>query len=357
MKQNHFDVAVIGLGGMGCASVYHLSKAGMRVVGIDRLPQRSSLRASTTYRGVRHAYFDDDRHVRLAIDATAGFVDLERQAGTNLLKQCSGMLIGHPAHPVMTGVVESAKKHELPFSRISATTLRKQYPQLRFDPSMEGVVEERAGYVDADAANAAFLSLATNAQLHFDTTVSNVDGSNVKVRLNTNQGIFTADRVVWCTGAWHTRIPLTLSRQFQVVVATSGQIPFFNAVTLGSPTSFYALPNPDGQTVVGQHHGGRACSQSDAFVPYDEEELLALRDFVARTFSIKPEYTETRLGIYANTATKTGFVDFDEEDSRFVLCGGFSGHGYKFAPEVGASVTALLLGSQNKDAYSLWRKS
>ena len=54
-----YDVAVIGTGGVGSATVYALAKAGVKVIGLDRFDpphDRGSSHGDT--RVIRKAYFE-----------------------------------------------------------------------------------------------------------------------------------------------------------------------------------------------------------------------------------------------------------------------------------------------------------
>jgi sarcosine oxidase len=35
---NHYDVIILGTGGVGSATVFHLARRGAKVLGIDRFP-------------------------------------------------------------------------------------------------------------------------------------------------------------------------------------------------------------------------------------------------------------------------------------------------------------------------------
>lgn len=341
---------------MGCASVYHLASAGLRVIGLDQFGPTNGRRASSHYRGVRQAYFDDERHVELAIESTSLFRELQARVSQQLLWQTGGLLVGPPEHLVMKGVAQSAREHALDVEALSSAQLRSRYSSFCFEAGSEGLLEKNAGYVNADAVNAAHLALAPKATIHWDTEVQHVDREGERVVLRTQRGDFSASRLVMATGAWlQETLGLTLQRQWQVVLPMRAPLPLFNVVSEAWPHSFYGLPTGANQLAIGQHHGGRTCTIEDAFTSASAEELGPLNRFVSEALGRSAAAMNARVGLYAVSANKRGHVDFDPSDERVVLVGGFSGHGFKFAPAVGRAVAELLHNAQRASPFSIWR--
>ncbi len=62
---DRYDVAVVGVGGMGSAALYHLARRGVRVVGLERFDvphERGSSHGVT--RIIRQAYFEHSDYAR-----------------------------------------------------------------------------------------------------------------------------------------------------------------------------------------------------------------------------------------------------------------------------------------------------
>ena len=76
-----YDCIVLGLGGIGSASLYHLASRGARVIGIDQYPLAHDLGSSHgDTRAIRLAYFEHPDYVPLLRRAYA----LWEQAGRPL---------------------------------------------------------------------------------------------------------------------------------------------------------------------------------------------------------------------------------------------------------------------------------
>jgi sarcosine oxidase/N-methyl-L-tryptophan oxidase len=54
-------------------------------------------------------------------------------------------------------------------------------------------------------------------------------------------------------------------------------------------------------------------------------------------------YREGKACMYSLTPDRHFVVDRDPRDPRVIVCGGFSGHGFKFAPVIGEIASQLAL--------------
>src|ERR687884_807101 len=91
------DVIVIGLGAMGSATLYELSRRGVRALGIDQFAPPHRL-GSTHGRSriIREAYFEHPLYVPLVRRAYELWDELERASGRRLLRRTGGLMLGPP---------------------------------------------------------------------------------------------------------------------------------------------------------------------------------------------------------------------------------------------------------------------
>src|SRR5947199_8769793 len=114
MEHGHFDVIVIGLGGMGSATAFELARRGRRVLGLGQFARghdRGSSHGHT--RIIRKAYYEHPDYVPLVGRAFEGWHDLEQRTGRRLLTPCPCLTIGPAESSLVTGVLESARQHAL----------------------------------------------------------------------------------------------------------------------------------------------------------------------------------------------------------------------------------------------------
>src|SRR5436189_4545707 len=111
----HFDVIVIGAGGVGSAALYHLARRGARVLGLDRFPpghDRGSSHGQT--RIIRQAYHEHPNYVPLLLRAYELWRELERVVDKKLFYEV-GLLFGGPSDDaIIAGVELASKRYDLP---------------------------------------------------------------------------------------------------------------------------------------------------------------------------------------------------------------------------------------------------
>src|SRR5258708_28686575 len=107
-----YDVIIAGLGAMGSAAAYHLSLAGLRVLGLDRFhPPHDRGSSHGRTRIIREAYFEHPLYVPLVQRAYLLWAKLESAAGRRLLLPTGGLMIGPPGGVIVGGALRSAAEH------------------------------------------------------------------------------------------------------------------------------------------------------------------------------------------------------------------------------------------------------
>src|SRR5437762_9748717 len=110
----HYDVIIVGLGAMGSASAYHISKGRQRVLGLDRFqPPHQFGSSHGLTRIIREAYFEHPLYVPLVQRAYELWGDLEKKSGRQLLLQTGGVMVGPPEGMLVSGSKRSAEEHNL----------------------------------------------------------------------------------------------------------------------------------------------------------------------------------------------------------------------------------------------------
>src|SRR6266481_1881204 len=103
-----YDVIVVGLGAMGSATVYQLSRRGLRVLGLEAFEVGHRLGSSHgESRVIRLAYYEHPNYVPLLHRAYALWAELERESGESLLRITGGLMIGGPDSPLVSGAQAS----------------------------------------------------------------------------------------------------------------------------------------------------------------------------------------------------------------------------------------------------------
>src|SRR5271165_1007526 len=109
MTVSNFDVIVVGVGGMGSATVFELARRGYRVLGLEQHTLGHDQGSSHGHtRIIRQAYYEHPAYVPLVQRSQERWYELEQTVGRHLLTSCGCLSIGRPDSQLLTGIRESA---------------------------------------------------------------------------------------------------------------------------------------------------------------------------------------------------------------------------------------------------------
>ena len=90
-----YDVAVVGLGGMGSAILANCAARGTSVVGLEQFTPAHDLGSSHgKTRMIRQAYFEDPAYVPLVLRSYELWHELERASGEAILRLTGVLSVG-----------------------------------------------------------------------------------------------------------------------------------------------------------------------------------------------------------------------------------------------------------------------
>lgn len=356
-------VAIVGLGGMGSAAAFHLARAGVEVIGLERWHAGHDRSGSAgSLRGFRMAYFQNPAYVALAKRAEALWRTLDGGTGA-LFKQTGGALIGAAGHPVIRGVQASSAVHDLGVERVSPEQALERLPGLPARLDEVVLWAPRAGVLDPKACDHAHRegARAAGARLVENTALEGLVVCKSGFRIQTDQEEFSADWVIVSPGVWMGDSALGISlpslcvtRQIQgdFVADERWTRGLWNLAPAGVRHAFYGNGRGEGELTVGQYLGG-APGLSER--PPDTEEMGRIQDFVdARLHGLGPAL-RWRVGHSIDTPDRAPLIGAHPEHSRVLIAGGFSGHGYKFASAVGWHLAQWVQGSRHSAALHPFR--
>jgi sarcosine oxidase len=371
MKRN-FHTIVIGLGGMGSASAYHLAARGAEVLGLDRygaVHDRGSSHGGS--RMIRQAYHEDPHYVPLVLRAYELWRQLEQDTGTSLLHVTGGIYLGAPNSDAVRGALLSAAMHNLANEFLPASEVRKRFPALRPDVNEVAVYEPNAGFVRPERAVAASLQGATRhgAELHFDEPVSTWEVTAAgTARVTTPRGVYEAAKLILAPGAWASEtfpgldLPLIVRRHVMAWFDPIGGIePFLLErfpvyLWQSSPDCiFYGFPaidGPGGGAKVAMHKGGDLCTPQSINREITHKDEQELRDQIAsRLPSLNGPLLAASTCMYTLTPDEHFVVGIHPNHPEVAIGCGFSGHGFKFASVIGEILADLAL--EGKTRHSI----
>jgi sarcosine oxidase len=351
-----YDAIVIGLGAMGSAAADALARHGRRVLGLEQFaPGHAHGSSHGRTRVIRTAYYEHPAYVPLARQAFAGWYDLEQRTGQRLLTECGCLSIGPPTGELITGVRRAAAEHGLAINSLTPNELRQSFSPFVFDESYVGVLEPAAGALAVEACvQAQWTSAqAAGADLRAGVRVRGWQPAGTGVSVSTDAGQFTAERLVLTAGpwasAWLPGWPLTVMRQVQLWFGTQDDRQFrrdrFPIYLADTPAgTFYGFPVFDGHGhKCAQHYGAPELPHLDAIhpepTPADE---AAIRTFLAAHLPrANGPLRSASVCRYTLSPDRHFIIDRHPQHPQVIVAAGFSGHGFKFAPVVGALLAEL----------------
>ncbi|MFQ5462272.1 MAG: N-methyl-L-tryptophan oxidase, partial [Phycisphaerae bacterium] len=367
-----FDVIVIGAGAMGSAVLYQLARRGLKVMGIERFgiahDQGSS---SGETRMIRKAYFEHPDYVPLLHEAYRLWYELEQEADTHLFHRNGLFLAGPSDGPVISGVRQTARAHQLPIEEVPLAAARARWPQLNPDDSMAVLYEADAGYLDVASCIRAHIERASalGAVLMLGTEVTRWQDAGGAVRVWLPQGdVISADYLVVCAGAWagsmmpRLRNVLTVRRKpvFWFPITSDRFCADRECPAFGFETPdgfFYGFPAVSQNLVkLGNHSGGTDIERPDELDrTLREDDGVDVRRFAARHLSgVSTVFSRHSVCMYTMTPDEHFILDRFGTDGRIVVAAGFSGHGFKFAPVMGAIVTDWITQGKTSQPVALF---
>ncbi|MGW2289289.1 FAD-dependent oxidoreductase [Streptomyces phaeochromogenes] len=350
------DVIVVGAGVHGSAAAWQLAARGASVIHLDRFPAGHTEGSSHgRARMIRRAYPAEiwDGLVDTAYNA---WQELELASGQRLVTTTGGLYAraaGAPATLRGPGCenVDHARAAEL-------------FPGLRLCEGFSAVHDPAAGVIDAQAS---LTALAALGRAH---GVDRRDGCAVLrwrrdgegVRVDTDQGVLHAGRLVVCAGPWTGELLPAFARPLSVVRIVNLHLgssrrhllepPLLGAFSVDVPDVglLYGIPAFGGAGVkIGLDHG----PPEDPSVPAgpvtgaERDRLLGL---ASRFLPAADGPVEETITCRYTMAPKNRFaVGRLPGEDRVLTAAACSGHGFKFGPALGAALADLAEGKERPD--------
>lgn len=332
---------------MGLAAAAAVASAGRDVVCLEqfRVGHRRGSSHGTS-RIFRLAY-PESEYTRLAQDALPLWRELEEESGESLLQTTGSLDVGGNLDSLRAALSQNGVEVRV----LDGADLRRRFPGLRL-PNDEALFHAEGGVLHADQAVRAFArrAHARGAEVREEHPVLGLAPDVDWVRIEAPGRAVVARAVVVAAGAWVARlvegVPVKVTRE-TVAHFRLGQDRLPTVIDHAQPDvpalhtnqATYALASPGIGLKTGVHRSGVEADPEDGGGP-DHSVLEAIVSWARERYELAdpaPALVETCL--YTSTEDERFLV---ERRGRVVVCSACSGHGFKFAPALGARVAALV---------------
>jgi sarcosine oxidase len=367
-----YDVIVLGLGGMGSATLFHLARRGLRVLGLERfdlIHEYGSSHGLT--RIIRLAYWEHPTYVTLLHRSYQLWRELESSAGERLLHITWSVDAGPPGSSIFEGALRSSELHGLPHEVMDGDELHRRFPGYRLPRQMQCLYQPDGGFLLPERCNVAHVAgaLALGAEVRCREPVLEWGVQRAGTWVRTSKGRWDAGRLVICAGPWAAKLVPELERlavpERQVLAWLQpgrpeyfqpGAFPVFNLEV--EEGRYYGLPSfliPGFK--FGKYHHRAETVDADAVnrEPEPEDERL-LRAFAGRYFPDGAGPTiMLKACLFTNSPDRHFILDFHPAYPEVAIAAGFSGHGYKFCSVVGEVMADLAQRGETRHPIDLFR--
>jgi sarcosine oxidase, subunit beta len=347
------DVVVVGGGCMGASIALHLARRGMDVVLLEKDHVASG---ATGHSGALiRQHYETRIGIRLARESLGFFQRFEKETGFPCDFRTTGFLSGSrdrdmPAFEALLGLLKSEGVRA---ERLAPSEAKAMEPPLEVADYAALVHDPDAGYADPIATANGFASAATaeGAKVLEHRTVTSIATragrvAGVKVR---GMGLLSAERVVLAIGNWTRDLVDAVGPTLPIRYVRGNVVIFRRPVGFGAPPrihfDFYAntYSRPEGEKDM--LAGYMNTDPREPMRNYNKVDSVPSRivlDLRARLAKRFPRMAEAQprggwAGAYDVTPDSYPILDRVGPDGLFVAVG-FSGHGFKLAPEVGRLV-------------------
>jgi len=368
-----YDVIVIGVGGMGSATVYHLARRGAKVLGLEQFNIPHDLGSSHgVNRIIRLAYAEGSSYVPLLRRAYELWRELELIAGERLLFVTGSIDGGNEKSKIVTGSLKSCEEHHLAHELLDAGSLSRRYPGYRFPSGMVAVYQPDGGFVLSERGIVAYVELAhqLGAEVHGREQVLRWEAGPAGNLVTTNRSSYLCEKLVITAGPWAATLVPALAAsaipERQVLIWTQplrpeyfrlGAFPVFNIEV--PEGRFYGFPmyGIPGFKIGKYHHlNERIVDLDEMDRECHEKDEAVLREGIRQYFPHADGPTMAlKTCLFTNSPDEHFIIDLLPNLPTVSLAAGFSGHGFKFCSVVGEIMADLALEGDTRHDIDMFR--
>ncbi len=370
-SKKEYDVVVIGLGAMGSAALYQLSKQGLSVLGIDQFDPPHSFGSSYgESRITRQAIGEGVYYTPLVLRANQIWKELEKTTGESLYEHNGMLLLAGRDREFLQNTLKAADKFSIEHKLLGTGEVEELFPAIKaVDSDLVYYYEPDAGYLLPEKCIEVQLRLAknNNASVLTNTKVHEINETVDGITVNIGTEVIACKKVIVTAGPWiKNLLPNELDDALKTSLRTlfwfdidkdhydelkPGKLPVI--LCDDEEYDFYGFPalaGENGGMKFAVHELGREI-EPDEKDAADVEEGLSdkLYQYLSKYIKyVKPEVIKSFNCIYTETHDEDFIIDFKPNSKNIIMASACSGHGFKHSAAIG-EILAQLAVNGNSD--------
>lgn len=366
------DIAVVGLGAMGAATLYQLASRGIDVVGIDRHAPPHALGSSHgETRITRCGVGEGQAYVPLVLASHRIWRQLEAETGESLLEQCGclimssrgGSAVHHGKADFAAHTIASARAFDIRHELLDGDEIARRFPQLERIEDAEAYFEPGGGFVRPERCIEVQLSLAQRSGARMlQAGISEIKQNGDSVRILAGDQVIEAAQAVVAAGSWTAPLLgapfdqlLTVRRQvlhwFPIAGPDYEPDRFPTIIWMHDEVAgehFYGFPSLPGsgllKAATEQYETATRADTLDRSIGPGEAASFHRRHLAGRLAGVGAEAAKSAVCAYTVTPDGGFIIDRHPEMDRVTAISACSGHGFKHSAGIGEQVALSLTG-------------
>ena len=353
-----FDVILIGAGSIGTPTAYFMSKAGLKVLVLEKLPSVGQASNKHAIGGIR-ATHSDPAKIHLGNRSLEVFRTWQDQHGDEIEWHQGGysyVAYTEENEKTLKTLISWQQNHGLNISWLDKKSLLEVLPNLNPEGLLGGTFSPEDGSASPLMAAFAFhkRSVEAGAVYHFNETVLGFLGDEGRVTgVRTDKDTYHCNWVINAAGGWAKPISAQLGlnvpvepdsheaaitepvqRLFHPMIvdmrSRPGSANFYFYQHLTGKIIFCMTPDPQ---ILGTH-----TIASSSFLPHAAKRLIELMP-VLKHIRVRRVWR----GTYPMTPDGSPIIGRVDGLDGYLLAVGMCGQGFMFGPGVGQLMTHLVL--------------
>ncbi len=346
------DVIIIGGGIIGASVAYYLGKMGITNVAVIEKSYISSGATGRCGGGIRQQWTSPE-NVKLAMESVKLFENFEQELGEDIeFYQGGYLLLAYTDEEVDRFKTQIAMQKSLGL-KVELLTPKEALsvvPYLNLAELKAAAYCPSDGHANPFLANFAYINRAKDfgIEVFENTEVKNIVVNDGKIeKVITNNGEINTHIVVNAAGGWAKQIGEMVNLDLPIIpyrhqiLVTEPVEHFLDPLVMSFSKNIYFRQTKHGSLVMGESYYDEVPGiNHKASWQFLESISKKITFFIPKLkdLSIVRQWS----GLYATTPDALPIIDEFDSISRFILVGGYSGHGFMLAPISGKLVAEMI---------------